>query len=299
MKRDSRLTSDSLDLLEACDPVGRSALASEGIEGALDEIGAAITSRPRREPRRRLIGGRRAVLVVAVAILVISAGVATGAVMLSAHTGLFPTKPEVAMGGPGEALNPAATDFRKVALQIASDIPYPGGYASWRDWILAEYFPTQDVGTDPGAFPAGLVSTGALHGWFAVSAFCAWVQSWRQASIAGDANATAQAAQTIAQAPGWKAVTDEDPHPDPSAVNDPGAENGTLFGWMLLYRDAVLAGDRARVEHLLATGYGGGGKCWSSDPDWMAQVAAHREWRSLSPKERAQKYEQFMANGHS
>lgn len=299
MKRDSRLTSDSLDLLEACDPVGRSALASEGIEGALDEIGAAITSRPRRAPRRRLIGGRRAVLVVAVAILVISAGVATGAVMLSAHTGLFPTKPEVAMGGPGEALNPAATDFRKVALQIASDIPYPEGYASWRDWILAEYFPTQDVGTDPGAFPAGLVSTGALHGWFAASAFCAWVQSWRQASIAGDANATAQAAQTIAQAPGWKAVTDEDPHPDPSAANDPGAENGTLFGWMLLYRDAVLAGDRARVEHLLATGYGGGGKCWSSDPDWMAQVAAHREWRSLSPKERAQKYEQFMANGHS
>jgi hypothetical protein len=299
MRRDSSLTSDSLELLEACDPVVRPVLASERIEGALDEIGASITSGPRRTPRRRLIGGRRAVLVVAVAILVISAGVATGAVMLSAHTGLFPTEPEVAMGGPGEALNPAATDFRKVALQIASDIPYPEGYASWRDWILAEYFSTQDVGTDPGAFAAGLVSAGALHGWFAASAFCAWVQSWRQASIAGDANATAQAAQTIAQAPGWKAVTDEDPHPDPSAANDPGAESGTLFGWMLVYRDAVLAGDRARVEHLLATGYGGGGKCWSSDPDWMAQVAAHREWRSLSPNERVQKYEQFLANGHS
>jgi hypothetical protein len=97
-------------------------------------------------------------------------------------------------------LNPAATDFRAVALQIASDIPYPERYASWRDLILAEYFPIQEVGTDLGAYAAGLVSTGALHGWFAASAFCAWVQSWRQAAIAGDANAAAQAAQTIAQA---------------------------------------------------------------------------------------------------
>jgi hypothetical protein len=143
------------------------------------------------------------------------------------------------------------------------------------------------------------VSTGAIHGWFAASAYCAWVQSWRQASIAGDANATALAAETIAQAPSWKAVTDEDAHPDPNAANDPGAETGTLFGWMLPYRDAVLAGDRARVEHLLATGYGGG-RCWLSDPVWMAQVRAHGDdWGRLSQKELAQKYMQFLANGRS
>ncbi len=29
------------------------------------------------------------------------------------------------MGGPGEELNPAAPDFRSVALQISADIPYP------------------------------------------------------------------------------------------------------------------------------------------------------------------------------
>jgi hypothetical protein len=64
---------------------------------------------------------------------------------------------------------------------------------------------------------------------------------------------------------------------------------------MLPYRDAVLAGDRARVEHLLATGYGQG-KCWSSDPVWMAQERAHREaWATLSPRARAEKYEQFLA----
>jgi hypothetical protein len=303
MKRDSRRASGSLELLEACDPVGRSALVSEGIEGALDEIGAAITSRPPRAARRRSMGARRRVLVVAATMLAIGAGVAAGAVVFGAHTGLFPTKAEQAMGGPGEELNPAAPDFRAVALQIASDIPYPKGYASWREWVLKTQVPTSAVGTSPGGsespFPAGLVSTGALHGWFAGSAFCAWVQSWRQASIAGDSNATAQAAQTIAQAPGWKAVTDEDPHPDPSTANDPGAASGTLFGWMLPYGDAVLVGDRARVERLLATGYGGG-QCWLSDPVWMAQVRAHGDdWGRLSQKELAQKYEQFLANGRS
>jgi hypothetical protein len=290
MRRDWTRASASLELLETCDPVRRTALGSEGIEGALDEIGASITTLPARAPRRRQIGRRRMTFVVAVAIVAIGAGVATGAVVLGARTGLFPTKAEQAMGGPGEELNPSAPDFRAVALQIGSDIPYPNGYEPWRDFVISREIRF----TDDGA----LETSGALHGWFAVSAFCAWVQSWRQASITGDTNAAVQAARTIDQAPGWKAVTDEDPHPDPWAANDPGAETGTLFGWMLPYRDAVMASDRARVEHLLASGYGGG-KCWSSDPDWMAQERVHREWRNLSPKELAQKYEQFLANGRS
>jgi hypothetical protein len=291
MRRDSEQASGLLDLLETCDPVRRSALAGEGIAGALDEIGAAITSRPARAPRPRSTGRRRTVLVVAAASVAIGASVATGAVLLGARTGLFPTKAEEKMGGPGEALNPAAPDFRWVALQIASDVPYPKGYESWRDFVISEEIRLADDG--------GLLSSGALHGWFAASAFCAWVQSWRQAAVAGDPNAAAQSSQTIAQAPGWKAVTDEDPHPDPSAANDPGAERGTLFGWMLPYRDAVLAGDRAQVEHLLATGYGGG-KCWSSDPAWMAQQTAHRtDWGRLSQNGLAQKYKDFLAIGRS
>jgi hypothetical protein len=302
MKRDSNRTSGLLGLLEASDPARHSGLASEGIEDVLDEIGDSITSLARRAPRRRSFGRARTVLVVATAMIAVTAAVATGAVMLSAHTGLFATGSEVPMGGPGEELNPAASDFRKVALQIASDIRYPTAYESWRDWILKVEAPTSNVtgdGAVTSAFPAGLVSSGALHGWFAASAFCAWVQSWRQAAIAGDANAAAQAAQTISQAPGWKAVTDEDPNPDPSAANDPGAVNGTLFGWMLPYRDAVRSGDRNRVEHLLATGYGDG-KCWLSDPDWMAQVRAHRaDWGRLSQNGMAQKYEQFLVSVRS
>lgn len=302
MKRDSRTTSSSLDVVEASDPVRRSALSGEDIEAALDEIGAAIVRLPGRETRRLSPSPRRAVLVVAAALIAIGAGVATAAVVFGAHTGLFPTPTEQAIGGPGEELNPAAPDFNAVALQIASDIPYPKGFASWRDWIVKAEAPASNV-TRPGdatsPFPAGLVTTGALHGWFAASAFCAWVQDWRRSSIAGDAPAAAHAAQTIAQAPSWTAVTDEDPHPDPSAANDPGAASGTLFGWMLPYRDAVLAADGTRVDHLLTTGYGGG-RCWLSDPSWMAQLTAHRDtWGQLSQSELAGKYRQYLANGRA
>ena len=144
-------------------------------------------------------------------------------------------------------------------------------------------------------FPAGVVSTGALRGWFAASAFCAWVQDWRQATISGDAKAADGAAETIAAAPRWKAVTAEDPNPSPSAPNDPGAQPGTLFGWMLPYRDAVLAGDRERVEQLLVSGYGDG-RCWLADPDWMAQEQRHSEWSKLSTPELGQRYKQFLAS---
>lgn len=294
MNRTTRPSRDQLERrLQDADPVRQSMLAREGIQVALDEISDAITARSRRMPassRRRQISSRRVAVLLAAAALVIGAGVATGASLFSAHTGKFPTKAEVAMGGPGEELNPAAPDFRAAALQIGSDIPYPQGYESWRDFLISQEIETSSDG--------GLETSGALHGWIAASGFCAWVQSWRRASIAGDANATAQAAQTIAQAPGWKAVTDEDPHPDPLAANDPGAATGTLFGWMLPYRDAVLVGDRTRVEHLLATGYGD--KCWTSDPGWMTEMRAHRDdWGRLSQNELAQKYEQFLASGRS
>jgi hypothetical protein len=274
--------------LRDADPIRSSSLDAEDLEATLDEIGAAITSQPRRktrhEPARRL-NKRRAALLLAAAALVIGAGVATGA-LLSAHTGTFPTKAEVAMGGPGEALNPAAPDFQEVALEVASDIPYPAGYESWRDFLISD-----EINTDAGE---GLVSTGALHGWFAASAFCAWVRTWREADLAGDAGAAGRAAQVISEAIAWKAVTDEDPHPDPSVPGDGGFMQYTLFGWMVPYRDAVLAGDRARVDQLLTTGYGD--KCWTSDPDWRGQLAEHRDWRGFSKDELGKKYEQFLAS---
>jgi hypothetical protein len=278
-------------LLASEDPVDPSTLGADGIEQALDEIGAAITARPRparRAARRRSLGRPRTLALLGTAVAVIGAGIATGAV-LSAHTGRFPTKAEEVMGGPGEALNPAAPDFREVALEVASDVPYPAGYESWRDFLISD-----EIRMDADD---GLVSTGALHGWFAASAFCAWVQTWRQADLAGDRSTAARAAQVVSEATGWKAVTDEDPNPDPSVPGDAGSTQYTLFGWMLPYRDAVLAGDRARVERLLAFGYGD--KCSTSDPEWRAQLAAHREWGTLSRSQLAREYERFLASARS
>jgi hypothetical protein len=280
------------ELLDAVDPVGKSLVGDAAIESALDDIGAAIVSRSPASARVGSLGRRphrpRAALLIAVGVLLAVGSAVAAAAMLSAHTGLFPTKAEEAVGGPGEALNPAAPDFRDVALEIASDIPYPASYESWRDFLISD-----EIRTGGGD---GLVSTGALHGWFAASAYCAWVHTWRQAALAGDAGAAAGAAQVISEATGWKAVTAEDPHPDPSVPADFGTTH-TLFGWMLPYRDAVLAGDRARVEHLLATGYGD--KCWTSDPDWRAQLAAHPEWGTLSRGQLAREYERFLVSAPS
>jgi hypothetical protein len=234
----------------------------------------------------------------------IGAAVAAGS-QLSARTGEYqPTPQEIAkvakvspekakrlrsyldMGGPGEELNPAGGDFRAVALRIATDIPWPDGYVSWRDSLISNEIKRAD---------GGLGSSGALHGWFAMSAFCAWVLDWRHAEITGDTNTVDQATQVISEAPSWKAVTNEDPHPDPTVPGDMGSIQSTLFGWMLPYRDAVLAGNRARVEHLLVTGYYQG-TCQVYDPEWIALETAHPEWSVLSQTEWDQKYAQYLAS---
>jgi hypothetical protein len=251
---------DITRLLRSIDPAERIALTASGIDAAMDELGVTITSLSARSPRQRLARPFFA-LGLAVAVVVIGGSVATAAI-LGARTGRTMPQAQVPTGGPGEELNSAATDFHSVALQIAADVPYPAGYGKWRDLVISD-----------ASDPSGLVSSGALHGWFAMSAFCAWVREWDRAVAAGDTPAATQAAQTIARAPHWKAVTDQDPHPDPAEANDPGAETGTLFGWLLPYRDAVLAGDRTRVEHLLAVGYGDG-RCSLYDPALRARESA-------------------------
>jgi hypothetical protein len=273
-------------LLQRHDPAREWALRAGGVDEALNDLGAAIASGPRHASiRRRRVVRRRVLVLVAAVVLALGATVAVASV-LTAHTGRYPSPADEAMGGPGEELNPTSPDFGEVIRQIAADIPYPSGYDYWRDFFIAD-----EVRHDADA--DGLVSTGAIHGWIAASAYCAWVQSWRQADLRGDSDAAALAVRMISAAPGWKAVTDEDPHPDASVPGDDGSTQYSLFGWMLPYRDAVLAGDRQGVERLLASDYGS--KCGVSDPDWRAELANHRDWRTLTPKERAEKYMQFLA----
>lgn len=245
----------TLDLVRQLDPIAGTNLATPGIEEAFGQLANTIVCQPRTvgPPRSRRLKLGFAVVIVAA---VVGVGVATAAGVFHARTGLFPSPADVPAGGPGEELNPAAPDFRSVALQLSADIPYPAGYESWRDLVI-----TREIRFADG----GLETTGALRGYFAASAFCAWVGDWRQATTSGDSAEVRKAATAIAAAPGWSAVTAEDAHPNPAAANDPGAETGTLFGWFLPYRAAVLAGDSRRVDHLLATGYGDG-KCRLADP---------------------------------
>jgi hypothetical protein len=283
-----------LTLLRQCDPVEEDRLASPQLERALDSLAAGIALTWPAKPRRQL-SQRWKIAVIALAAAAIITGVASASGVFSAHTGLYPSTSEISPGGPGEELNPAAPDFHKVALAVSADIPYPQAFSSWRDWVLSGQFrPTQGAG-DAGQFPSGLISTGALRGTFAASAFCAWVQDWREATITGKAAEARTAAQTISVTPSWKAVTAEDPNPSPAQANDPNAEPGTLFGWMLPFRSAVLAGDQARVESLLASGYGNG-RCWLADPQWMAQF---KEWSQLSPSDIAVRYRQILASERS
>lgn len=281
-----------LELLREANPTSEAPL-TPGVVGALDGLSRAITrqhyaSRARHTSRRRGAGPRLKVALAVGVVALIAGGVATAAGVLPVYSGIFASGPNAQVGGPGENLNLAAPGFRSAALKLSSDIPYPSGYASWRDFVVTEQLP------GPGGATAGdQVTTGALRGWFAASAFCAWVQDWRAATIAGDSAEAQQAAATISAAPSWSAVTAEDAHPSASASNDRGAEAGTLFGWMLAYRSAVLAGDPATVGQLLASGYGDG-KCWLADPQWMAALKANPAWSKLSPQQLAQRYRQFL-----
>jgi hypothetical protein len=312
MNHDPKRPTDRADaFLEARDPVERSALTGDGIESALDEIGAEITSRSRRATSWRTrwlpTSKPRAALLIGFAVIGIGAAVAAGS-QLSARTGRFqPTPEQIAKvakaspekakrmqsdlnaGGPGEALNPAGSDFRAVALQVASDIPWPSGYESWRAFLISDEIRMSGGGS--------LESSGALHGWFAMSAFYAWVLAWRHAEIAGDTEAVARAAKVISEAPRWKAVTDEDKKGKPLTKNHHRSRRSpsSLFSWMLPYRDAVLAGDRARVKHLLVTGFYGG-RAQIYDPDWRALEDAHPEWRTLSQSEQRKNYAQYLAS---
>ncbi len=312
MKRDAKQSGDQLNaFLKAGDPVEPSTLSGDGIESALDEIGAEITGRSRRASsrwtRRLSMSKPRAALVIGFATVGIGAAVAGGS-QLSAHTGRFqPTPQEIAkaaktspekakrlkayvdMGGPGEALDPTASDFRDVALQVASDIRWPDAYESWRDSLISDEIRWSEKGT--------VETSGALHGWFAMSAFCAWVLDWRYADITGDPVVATEASKVISGAPSWKAVADEDPHLDPAATGEDGKSRASLFGWVLPFRDAVLAGDRAEVEHLLITEEHGG-RCQDYDWDWRKLREAHARDTAWLSEER-QHYKEYLLERRS
>ena len=238
--------------------------AQQGIEDALDEIGAHITSRPGRQRparRRRWLAAPRGFLL-AGAILALIAGGAAATRLLTADTGQYAKGWEIKAGGPGQYLRMSAPDFCRVALNLSSDIAYPPGYADWRPWVLVAEEGLKHVTVNGPCGPDtqtsyGEASSGALRGFFAMSAFCAWVYDWRQAKLESDHLAAERAARVIAAAPGWKAVVAEDPHPSalPPYVGPGQHGQMTIFGWFLPFRSAVLKGDVSVVSQLIASNY--------------------------------------------
>jgi hypothetical protein len=252
-------------MVRATDPLAGASLDGEGLDRALDAIGAAIVARPVQpvpRRRRRWFATPRGILAIGAALLVTGGAVAGARLFINAHTGIYPTQAwEIKAGGPGETLNLAGTNFSQVARRVASDIPYPAGDAAWRNWVitLAASYQACPKGSRHGCMMT--VSTGALRGGFAQSAFCAWVYDWRQAKLNGDAQSAARAARVIDEARSWKAVVAEDPHPSaaPPYTNPRRHGQMTIFGWFLPFRGAVLKGDVSMVNQLLAANYGGAG----------------------------------------
>ena len=92
MNRDPKQSGDQLNaFLKAGDPVEPSALSGEGIDSALDEIGAEIISRSRVtswRTRRLSISKPRAALLIGFATIGVGAAVAASS-QLTARTGHF------------------------------------------------------------------------------------------------------------------------------------------------------------------------------------------------------------------
>ena len=263
-------TDRTLELVQACDPLAGDDRRG-GVEDALDELAVAITTRRRLVAARHGRRQRRSVtskrlLALAAVLLSVGGGAAAATRLLTAHTGEYAKGWQVGAGGPGEYLRVGAPDFCQAALRLSRSVPYPPGFASWRPWVLVTELGVERV-TTPGACESherssNQVSSGATRGFFAMSAFCAWVYDWRDAQRVDDRRSMRRAAGEIKRAPQWQAVRAEDQHLTASPVYQTGfglQGEHSLFGWFLPFRDAVLRGDTSRVDALIDSNYGTAG----------------------------------------
>lgn len=231
-------------MLRACDPALAITLHTAEIQDALDGVGLAIVSqscdRAPRRARRRLATPRNA-LAVTGALASLAGGVAFArTVFVPTYTHAHAPKWAIPGAGPGDILNVHGTSFRQVAFGLSADVPYPSGYAPWRDLVVRV-----TVANDWS------VPSGQLRGNFAKSAICAWVIDWRHAMLNGDRARASQDAKVLAGALRWSAVSAWDPHPRVSIPGDIGTTHPSAFGWAIPFISAVQNGDLAKVNQLL------------------------------------------------
>lgn len=172
---------------------------------ALDRVWARVQAEVScSAPSRRRPA--RVVLVVGLTAAALTLGGVAVAEVFSAHTGRYPSDAEdVRLGGPGEKLDPAASDYGEVIAELTGDIPFPS--------VRAREISRQALVADGkrDAPRTGSVSTGAMRAWTAQYAVCAWSNQWAAAIGGGDEAGRAAAARMLDEAPGWPAVTDLDP----------------------------------------------------------------------------------------
>jgi hypothetical protein len=246
------------DALRRADPLAQTQLETPQIEDAFNDLGRSLMKfpttrshgwtrvKPPRLTRRILAVGLASFLVV---------GVAGAASVLSARTGVQEPRQYISAGGPGEELRTWAPDFCKVALSISSNIKYPSGDENWRLQVLIfeNRIPNPSTSgecpvTPRGGTPAHKqteVSTGAERGWFAMSAFCAWVSDYGQAKKSGNTPEASRASTEVANAMKWPAVHAEVSFP----------LKWSPFGWFLPFQRAVAAGNATTVDRLLSRPY--------------------------------------------
>ena len=263
--------------LSAADPIASRRPANAELDEALDELGASLVlhrqppttyARPGRTRRFRRPRTARGVALSGAVGLVLVGGAAAATTILTTYTREYNKGWEIQAGGPGERLLEGAPNFCKAALKLSSDITYPSGYAAWRPWVLVSEAQQPKVTTtgacgtnSPGGEGGNAeVSTGALHGWFAMSAFCAWVYDWRDAENSNNTTEASHAASIIAGALSWPAVAAEDPHPTagPITLNKTANVlhgNSSLFGWFIPLQGAVQSDNLTRVNDLIDRHY--------------------------------------------
>jgi hypothetical protein len=219
-------------------------------------VRAGMENPPRRKRRKR----RLMAAGIVAAVLAVPGGLAAADIW-SARTGEYPSDAEdLRLGGPGERLDPAGPDFRRVIEEETADIPFPNEAA--RQVSISEH--VRDAkGNDPIRGTES-VTTGAIRGWTAEHATCSWSNEWVRAIRAGDEAARAQAARMLREAHAWPSVTDLDPDQTTRTITQDvyDSETGrtttesipdpTQFYYLRLVSQAVKAGDIDALAAALA-----------------------------------------------
>lgn len=250
------------DMVAAAVPTVDEPTAGE-LDRVWNRVAADLGDAPvRRRRRLRVLVGAG----VAAAVLGTSGIAAAG--IFSARTGEGPADAEdLALGGPGERLDPAGSDLASVLAEETEDIPFPT--AAVRERVL-DFWVDDQQRDNPQPGTTG-VSTGALRAWVAQDAVCAWANQWAGATRSGDTAARNDATRMLAAAPSWDAVTALDPKPstwvESLSIED---ENGevTTEPWRgethFYYLGKVVTAAKATDLAAMATALRSGGRgCWT------------------------------------